>query len=494
MLQSHLALLAVLFMLPIGMVAQTDIPKAPALRSSLTYHMEDGKKVYQVSLSGNEIWKDSLFNAEVRRLTGSRKLATFDLSNNDISTATSVGIHSLEAQMLYLSHNRLSGSGMLSLRSSSAWQISISNNRFHNSEITLLNLTANNFFLSRNESLGTVALRNNRLGWAVIHDLTCNRFESSGNRYGEIMFERIENCDTHAVEFKRDTIGKGTFWMGFPNVSLMFLESVFNGHSVISCAQSDPGYKNDSINFIGCHFGPSSTVEIRQASFLGIYGCTFEGGGKLVLDGDESRPTKLGFYEHVPDNVKFSYDGGFELFFHPGTDFEQKSVIYESLLEKFKREGRLESYRNVDIEYRKLKNVHDGRAWLNWLEDMRWNFGYDLSLIILQTMLFFGISCIINTVFWKYMQATYAMRNLRMRAILYNGKVRYFSVRSMRHIWMSFGNVMKCFFYTIFVFFFVTIDVSRFHVKYPFAAAVFFIEHVAGLYCLYMIVNYLLGK
>jgi uncharacterized protein YjbI with pentapeptide repeats len=70
----------------------------------------------------------------------------------------------------------------------------------------------------------------------------------------------------------------------------------------------------------------------------------------------------------------------FELGFSPNTTYEIKCGLYEGVLKSCKDAGMLDSYKGWDIEYNKMKNIHNsggiGRI-KNFINKYWWNFGYE---------------------------------------------------------------------------------------------------------------------
>ncbi len=69
----------------------------------------------------------------------------------------------------------------------------------------------------------------------------------------------------------------------------------------------------------------------------------------------------------------------FKVSFDSTDNYDEQLRVYEQLIKKCRDEGYLASAQGWDIDYQKLKNLHDwgqlGPA-VNWFHEHWWNFGY----------------------------------------------------------------------------------------------------------------------
>jgi hypothetical protein len=62
---------------------------------------------------------------------------------------------------------------------------------------------------------------------------------------------------------------------------------------------------------------------------------------------------------------------------------DQKEAMYEALLANFKKNGQDESYKQLDIEYKKFTWQNSWAHWISWVPAIWWNFGYDKEYVFL---------------------------------------------------------------------------------------------------------------
>lgn len=91
---------------------------------------------------------------------------------------------------------------------------------------------------------------------------------------------------------------------------------------------------------------------------------------------------------------------------------DQKSSIYESLLENFKDNGQTDSYKTLDIDYKYFQT--NGSFWSFWLEDWWWQFGYQKWRIFLHTTVFLLIFTLFTFFFLHKLVAVYKIDNVEV--------------------------------------------------------------------------------
>ncbi|MDB5284715.1 MAG: hypothetical protein JWO06_3790 [Bacteroidota bacterium] len=87
----------------------------------------------------------------------------------------------------------------------------------------------------------------------------------------------------------------------------------------------------------------------------------------------------------------------FNLYFD-STSNDQKSSIYQSLIDKYQKEGKTESKELVDVDYRNFQG-----GIVNFFSNWWWNYGYSKGRVFLWALLFLGIFTFINYRYLDYL-------------------------------------------------------------------------------------------
>lgn len=102
-----------------------------------------------------------------------------------------------------------------------------------------------------------------------------------------------------------------------------------------------------------------------------------------------------------------------ESFQYQNVKFEDKSNVYESLLNNFEKRGYTESYKILDIEYQEflyLSKIENGSVFVKFwyfivklVQRKWWNYGYDKELIVQNTLFFLILFSFINWMFFRHL-------------------------------------------------------------------------------------------
>jgi hypothetical protein len=172
------------------------------------------------------------------------------------------------------------------------------------------------------------------------------------------------------------------------------------------------------------------------------------------------------------------FNDSIHLYFSKNTNKDNLTNVYESLLNKFRREGKFESYQRLDIEYRnKLAErgnlIDKAGNLLNWAW---WNYGYAKSRVIGWTLAFLLLFFCSNIALWKKMQEIYPIdsKNILKNRLTLANKIRYYS---------------SILLYTSILFFSLKIDLERLKFSSTRMVAFFFFQYMVGLICLLFITS-----
>lgn len=176
---------------------------------------------------------------------------------------------------------------------------------------------------------------------------------------------------------------------------------------------------------------------------------------------------------------------------------EEKQMVYNQLREKFKKEGQEESYKNIDIEYKQFLYLKDstrlGRLQ-NWIDKTWWNYGYNKTMVIENSLWLFFWMLVFNLVFFRvlwgiYRPASFEQMDERLRKKYLErkwGKLQY-KMHKMPAIMA----------YTAYVFWGIKLDLGELKFEkswWLLSFVVFMIQYISGVVCLAYIVNLIITK
>ena len=120
----------------------------------------------------------------------------------------------------------------------------------------------------------------------------------------------------------------------------------------------------------------------------------------------QGKKCRIALYGSDIKKIKINYEL-FELYFPaPDTSYEKKISVYEKLLQKFKDDGFIESYKNLDIEYREFKYLQNKDYFLNWFHKNWWNYGYNKEYVVYWSLFLFGIFSLFNLLLFSKLQSS----------------------------------------------------------------------------------------
>ena len=232
------------------------------------------------------------------------------------------------------------------------------------------------------------------------------------------------------------------------------------------------GIPNTEIVFDACTFGPKANLSSLFVDHLVIRDCKISQSLPLSFISDYSNTLLQILYSNV-DNIKIDMSGKNTILLDTEGIKEDVSHMFKMLLEKFNKEGRFESYKRTDIQYRKFAHS----PIRNFIEEIWWSYGYRKNKVFIWTSLFLILFLIFNVYFWKRMQRVYPIVPL------------YKPIYYEKELLSTFRKLSLVFLYTIFIFFSIGISFNRLdYSKMRFVFA-FFIQYFIGLFCLVFILR-----
>jgi hypothetical protein len=165
--------------------------------------------------------------------------------------------------------------------------------------------------------------------------------------------------------------------------------------------------------------------------------------------------------------------------------YDEKAAIYEALLNNFKTNGQIESYKLLDVEYQQFKWNNSWASRIFCLPKYWSNFGYDKEYIFIWT---FG-SLILFTVITYFF-----IHNLNTKVY----PIRKIPVyESWRKKWSlkDFGNrSWYSFMYTSAVFFTISLEIKNLEFKEKTGTVYLIVIYTIGLVCIAYMANFVLQK
>jgi len=159
---------------------------------------------------------------------------------------------------------------------------------------------------------------------------------------------------------------------------------------------------------------------------------------------------------------------------------DEKESMYESLLNNFNLHGQKESYRKLDIEYRRFKFY---KKWWSvpfyWIDLIWWNFGYNKELVFLWTLFLALLFTTINYPRLKHLnENVYTVDKIPEDFSQIGGSRKY---------WYSFV-------YTSVIFFKVTMNTEKLKFNHIGGTIYILLIYTSGLLCLAYMANFIIQK
>lgn len=204
----------------------------------------------------------------------------------------------------------------------------------------------------------------------------------------------------------------------------------------------------------------------------------------LTLAKTKSKNDTCNIYLFSSDISKIKIDyNKFKLYFdeQDSLSVDQKASVYNSLLEKFKKDGFNDSYKNLDIEFRNFK-AENG----NWIEkifnsinEWWWNYGYDRWWIFPKIIYFVFLFSIPIFVFFNDLRKVYEIEFVE----------NYFKKTNRR---LS-SQIFASFSYCCILFFGLKINIDKIKKLNGWMIYIFMV-YLIGLICLGYLFNFIISK
>lgn len=225
--------------------------------------------------------------------------------------------------------------------------------------------------------------------------------------------------------------------------------------------------KNSNLIFFNCNL-PDTLVlsEIKTDNIVDLTKTSIKGKEPCYIDISRMDIKK----------IKMQYTN-FKLIFSKEISEDEKSSVYELLLQNFKDYGFNDSYKKLEIEYKDMQSANNLSLKLS---KIWWNHGYSKSRILLWTIGILIIFSFFNFIFFNQISHAFKVEKINF------GSLGFVSNPYMK----AFKQFILVFFYTGFIFFKLGIDFNK--IDFSKVSVVIFIifQYVIGLVCTGFIINY----
>jgi hypothetical protein len=236
-------------------------------------------------------------------------------------------------------------------------------------------------------------------------------------------------------------------------------------------------YYNSVISFENCTFGPKAYL-----GNLGVHKLTFRNcrntPSQLPLSfSNDSTKILLSLINTEVSNIKIEFPENVDLVFDSTDKNDVAYNTFESLLEKYRLEGKHDSYRNVDIQYRRFAQ----NRIINWVDKIWWYHGYRKYYVFYWLMITLAIFSTINYAKWNLLEIAYPIVDDEKDT--YYNSVHYKTRNIARRI-------VKVTVFTSLVFFSLNMNFTKLSFKKVSVASWIFFQYIVGLAFLFLILNY----
>jgi len=303
-----------------------------------------------------------------------------------------------------------------------------------------------------------------------------------GSTIQDILF--VPNYATKSVyEFVNDTIVNNV------NTPLAFSddikhsknEQIFNFRNCYINADfwNFGSFYNSILTFENCTFGPNAYL-----GSLGINKLTFRNCRNVLSQlslgfSNDSTEILLSFINTDVSKFKFDFPENVTLFFDT---LYKKDVAYntfESLLSKYRSEGKHDSYQNVDIQYKRFTRS----KFVNWIDKIWWHYGYKKYYVFYWLLVPLTIFSFVNFRVWDRLNTAYPIFNDEKNS--YYNSVN-FKFRNL------LKKISKVILFSLLVFFSLYMNFGKMSFKNVSILYWIFFQYIVGLTFLFLILNFVI--
>jgi hypothetical protein len=232
--------------------------------------------------------------------------------------------------------------------------------------------------------------------------------------------------------------------------------------------------------FDNCSFGTLASVFNSNVDTIEFRNCSNIPYPLFLTADPAKKVTCLQLISSNVTNIHFDYTEKFSLYFDKDISEETKNNTYQSLLAKYKAEGKPQNLEKIDIEYKRYQYRQHIYSWPLWLLDyVWWRYSYSKWLVIVWCLIFLAGFFLYNWAHWDDMQTVY----------------RIYSMETEKGKGKPVGSVLLpkkpvyVFVFTSFIFFSLRVDFDKLKYSERRYLFVFFLQYLVGLICLFFLAN-----
>lgn len=231
----------------------------------------------------------------------------------------------------------------------------------------------------------------------------------------------------------------------------------------------------------------------KNPSLLVMEDCTFNFPEQLwnldmLINSNDKRKPHLRLWKVDLSRLKFEYSN---FILDPyGLSFQQIESRYNGLKEQYKKLGMTESYQLADIDLIKATNHHKGGLFVifDWINRSWWNYGYDKSKVIVNSIYLFLGFLILNLIIGLKRLSNYAYTMPSYYDISNTIGEQKNIIRKAAY------RFIYTFMYTSLVFWGINLDKKELRYKNVRYLCYILLQYLAGIICLAYIAAYILSK
>jgi hypothetical protein len=238
-----------------------------------------------------------------------------------------------------------------------------------------------------------------------------------------------------------------------------------------------------SLLFEGCEFGPQAGLNL-QVDTIEMKYC-YKIAAPLYLGNNNNRLCIISLLQTNVSNLSNSFYFNNRLYFKDSIKYNYQdavSSIYESLIEKYKRDGEMNSVKYLDVAYSRYKYEYKwyGGGILNFFDEIWWYYGYERWRCIYWSLFFLLLFYIVNAWNWKEISLVYKIVPVTQPSWFNKSKnLLTYRLRKQIHI----------FIFTALIFFSISFKFNNLSFKKTRWLVWFFVQYLVGLFCLFFIIN-----
>lgn len=260
-------------------------------------------------------------------------------------------------------------------------------------------------------------------------------------------------------------------------LQLTFQKCYINANVIISV---DTIHKTSKVVFENCAFGSAASLFNLKVDTVVFLNCSSIPAPLFMTADSTKRTIALQIVNSAVDNLIFDYASSFKLFFDPKTSPEDINSLYQSLIGKYKKEGKPENLENITIQYKAYEYSKHWWQYPVWFLDVIWwYYGYKKILIVFWAIGLLLIFYSLNYYYWDEIRKVYEMFSADDIEQLTTGTRKERRRRKQAMVLAL----------TAYIFFSWRVEFDKLKYSKLSMLILFFAEYLVGLMCLFFLAN-----